>query len=167
MPPGADPQRWEFNCPSENMALASLGTDISSPGSVSHTVPRADGIHMGSGCRWAPCPGCSSGKRLRKTQFSNSSTSPLSCLSKAKRKLDLEGIGRPAVPEFRTPKGKCIRVDGLPSPKSKSFWWAPASGWHGTGGNGSTQVTSTGVCFRLFPFPRFLVYSSHLILSSK
>ncbi|XP_057566528.1 transcription factor E2F2 isoform X2 [Hippopotamus amphibius kiboko] len=36
----------------------------------------------------------------------------------AKRKLDLEGIGRPAVPEFRTPKGKCIRVDGLPSPKT-------------------------------------------------
>ncbi|XP_017742032.1 PREDICTED: transcription factor E2F2 isoform X1 [Rhinopithecus bieti] len=35
----------------------------------------------------------------------------------AKRKLDLEGIGRPAVPEFPTPKGKCIRVDGLPSPK--------------------------------------------------
>ncbi|XP_039710756.1 transcription factor E2F2-like [Pteropus medius] len=34
----------------------------------------------------------------------------------AKRKLDLEGIGRPAVLEFRTPKGKCIRVDGLPSP---------------------------------------------------
>ena len=40
-------------------------------------------------------------------------------LPKAKRKLDLEGIGRPTVPEFRTPKGKCIRVDGLPSPKSK------------------------------------------------
>ncbi|KAM9245040.1 LOW QUALITY PROTEIN: transcription factor E2F2 [Dugong dugon] len=39
----------------------------------------------------------------------------------AKRKLDLEGIGRPAVPEFRTPKGKCIRVDGLPSPKSIRF----------------------------------------------
>ncbi|XP_055254460.1 transcription factor E2F2 isoform X2 [Moschus berezovskii] len=36
----------------------------------------------------------------------------------AKRKLDLEGIGRPTVPEFRTPKGKCIRVDGLPSPKT-------------------------------------------------
>ncbi|XP_037674278.1 transcription factor E2F2 isoform X2 [Choloepus didactylus] len=36
----------------------------------------------------------------------------------AKRKLDLEGIGRPAVPEFRTPKGKGIRVDGLPSPKT-------------------------------------------------
>ncbi|KAK2496361.1 hypothetical protein MC885_001762 [Smutsia gigantea] len=36
----------------------------------------------------------------------------------AKRKLDLEGIGRPAVPEFRTPKGKCIRVDGFPSPKT-------------------------------------------------
>ncbi|KAM4806400.1 transcription factor E2F2 isoform 2-T2 [Urocitellus parryii] len=36
----------------------------------------------------------------------------------AKRKLDLEGIGRPVVPEFRTPKGKCIRVDGLPSPKT-------------------------------------------------
>ncbi|XP_060061488.1 transcription factor E2F2 isoform X1 [Erinaceus europaeus] len=36
----------------------------------------------------------------------------------AKRKLDLEGIGRPAVPEFRTPKGKSIRVDGLPSPKT-------------------------------------------------
>ncbi|XP_020030978.1 transcription factor E2F2 isoform X1 [Castor canadensis] len=36
----------------------------------------------------------------------------------AKRKLDLEGIGRPAVHEFRTPKGKCIRVDGLPSPKT-------------------------------------------------
>ncbi|XP_023075459.1 transcription factor E2F2 isoform X2 [Piliocolobus tephrosceles] len=36
----------------------------------------------------------------------------------AKRKLDLEGIGRPAVPEFPTPKGKCIRVDGLPSPKT-------------------------------------------------
>ncbi|OBS63598.1 hypothetical protein A6R68_07858 [Neotoma lepida] len=36
----------------------------------------------------------------------------------AKRKLDLEGIGRPAIPEFRTPKGKCIRVDGLPSPKT-------------------------------------------------
>ncbi|XP_002913315.1 transcription factor E2F2 isoform X1 [Ailuropoda melanoleuca] len=36
----------------------------------------------------------------------------------AKRKLDLEGIGRPAVPEFRTPKGKCIRVDGLPSPRT-------------------------------------------------
>lgn len=78
MPPGADPQRWEFNCPSENMALASLGTDISSPGSVSHTVPRADGIHMGSGCRWAPCPGCSSGKRLRKTQFSLTLPLPLS-----------------------------------------------------------------------------------------
>lgn len=47
------------------------------------------------------------------------------CLSlpKAKRKLDLEGIGRPAVPEFRTPKGKCIRVDGLPSPKSKPCCW--------------------------------------------
>ncbi|ERE82290.1 transcription factor E2F3 [Cricetulus griseus] len=36
----------------------------------------------------------------------------------AKRKLDLEGIGRPSVPEFRTPKGTCIRVDGLPSPKT-------------------------------------------------
>ncbi|XP_004465479.1 transcription factor E2F2 isoform X2 [Dasypus novemcinctus] len=39
----------------------------------------------------------------------------------AKRKLDLEGIGRPTVPEFRTPKGKCVTVDGLPShrtPKS-------------------------------------------------
>ncbi|XP_030180759.1 transcription factor E2F2 isoform X1 [Lynx canadensis] len=36
----------------------------------------------------------------------------------AKRKLDLEGIGKPAVPEFRTPKGKCIRLDGLPSPKT-------------------------------------------------
>uniref|UniRef100_A0A452UBC5 E2F transcription factor 2 n=1 Tax=Ursus maritimus TaxID=29073 RepID=A0A452UBC5_URSMA len=36
----------------------------------------------------------------------------------AKRKLDLEGIGRPAVPEFRTPKGKCVRVDGLPSPRT-------------------------------------------------
>uniref|UniRef100_H0X622 E2F transcription factor 2 n=1 Tax=Otolemur garnettii TaxID=30611 RepID=H0X622_OTOGA len=36
----------------------------------------------------------------------------------AKRKLDLEGIGRPAIPEFRTPKGKCIRMDGLPSPKT-------------------------------------------------
>ncbi|XP_054427442.1 transcription factor E2F2 [Pteronotus mesoamericanus] len=36
----------------------------------------------------------------------------------AKRKLDLEGIGRPAVLEFQTPKGKCIRVDGLPSPKT-------------------------------------------------
>uniref|UniRef100_A0A8C4L5X2 E2F transcription factor 2 n=1 Tax=Equus asinus asinus TaxID=83772 RepID=A0A8C4L5X2_EQUAS len=36
----------------------------------------------------------------------------------AKRKLDLEGIGRPAVPEFRTPKGKSVRVDGLPSPKT-------------------------------------------------
>nr|XP_012295491.1 transcription factor E2F2 [Aotus nancymaae] len=36
----------------------------------------------------------------------------------AKRKLDLEGIGRPAVLEFPTPKGKCIRVDGLPSPKT-------------------------------------------------
>lgn len=36
----------------------------------------------------------------------------------AKRKLDLEGIGRPAVPEFRTPKGKCIRLDGLPSPRT-------------------------------------------------
>ncbi|KAL6033942.1 hypothetical protein STEG23_025279 [Scotinomys teguina] len=36
----------------------------------------------------------------------------------AKRKLDLESIGRPAIPEFRTPKGKCIRVDGLPSPKT-------------------------------------------------
>ncbi|GAB1289097.1 Transcription factor E2F2 [Apodemus speciosus] len=36
----------------------------------------------------------------------------------AKRKLDLEGLGRPAVPEFLTPKGKCIRVDGLPSPKT-------------------------------------------------
>uniref|UniRef100_A0A8C9J9P8 E2F transcription factor 2 n=1 Tax=Panthera tigris altaica TaxID=74533 RepID=A0A8C9J9P8_PANTA len=33
-------------------------------------------------------------------------------------KLDLEGIGKPAVPEFRTPKGKCIRLDGLPSPKT-------------------------------------------------
>ncbi|XP_073937098.1 transcription factor E2F2 isoform X2 [Castor canadensis] len=50
----------------------------------------------------------------------------LSCLTRtsgkqtqeAKRKLDLEGIGRPAVHEFRTPKGKCIRVDGLPSPKT-------------------------------------------------
>lgn len=158
MPLGADPQRWEFNCPSENMALASLG--ISFPGSVSRAVPRADGKHMGRGCRWAPCPGCSSGNRLRKTQFSNSSSSPLSCLSKAKRKLDLEGIGRPAVPEFRTPKGKCIRVDGLPSPKSKSFWWAPTAGRYRTGGNSSTQVASPGVCFRLFPFPRFLV-SSH------
>ncbi|XP_077631925.1 transcription factor E2F2 [Crocuta crocuta] len=36
----------------------------------------------------------------------------------AKRKLDLEGIGRPAAPEFRTPKGKCIRLDGLPSPRT-------------------------------------------------
>nr|XP_008263913.1 transcription factor E2F2 [Oryctolagus cuniculus] len=36
----------------------------------------------------------------------------------AKRKLDLEGIGRPAVPEFRTPKGKCISLEGLPSPKT-------------------------------------------------
>ncbi|XP_045715952.1 transcription factor E2F2 [Phyllostomus hastatus] len=36
----------------------------------------------------------------------------------AKRKLDLEGIGRPAVLEFQTPKGKHIRVDGLPSPKT-------------------------------------------------
>uniref|UniRef100_A0A8C5KEH0 E2F transcription factor 2 n=1 Tax=Jaculus jaculus TaxID=51337 RepID=A0A8C5KEH0_JACJA len=36
----------------------------------------------------------------------------------AKRKLDLEGIGRPVVPEFRTPKGKCILADGLPSPKT-------------------------------------------------
>ncbi|XP_008571132.1 PREDICTED: transcription factor E2F2 [Galeopterus variegatus] len=36
----------------------------------------------------------------------------------AKRKLVLEGIGRPVVPEFRTPKGKCVRVDGLPSPKT-------------------------------------------------
>ncbi|XP_047581975.1 transcription factor E2F2 isoform X2 [Lutra lutra] len=36
----------------------------------------------------------------------------------AKRKLDLEGIGRPAVPEFRTPKGKCLRVDSLPSPRT-------------------------------------------------
>lgn len=36
----------------------------------------------------------------------------------AKRKLDLEGIGRPAVLEFQTPKGKCIRVDGLPSPQT-------------------------------------------------
>ncbi|XP_002750465.3 transcription factor E2F2 [Callithrix jacchus] len=36
----------------------------------------------------------------------------------AKRKLNLEGIGRPAVLEFPTPKGKCIRVDGLPSPKT-------------------------------------------------
>ncbi|NIG59339.1 transcription factor E2F2 isoform X1 [Pontoporia blainvillei] len=43
--------------------------------------------------------------------------SPLS-LPKAKRKLDLEGIGKPVVPEFRTPKQKCIRVDGLPSPKT-------------------------------------------------
>ncbi|KAG8506683.1 Transcription factor E2F2 [Galemys pyrenaicus] len=36
----------------------------------------------------------------------------------AKRKLDLEGIGRPAIPEFRTPKGKYTRADGLPSPKT-------------------------------------------------
>ncbi|XP_062049146.1 transcription factor E2F2 isoform X2 [Lepus europaeus] len=36
----------------------------------------------------------------------------------AKRKLDLEGIGRPALPEFRSPKGKCISVEGLPSPKT-------------------------------------------------
>ncbi|KAL0605145.1 Transcription factor E2F2 [Plecturocebus cupreus] len=36
----------------------------------------------------------------------------------AKRKLDLEGIGRPAVLEFPASKGKCIRVDGLPSPKT-------------------------------------------------
>ncbi|XP_053777104.1 transcription factor E2F2 [Desmodus rotundus] len=36
----------------------------------------------------------------------------------AKRKLDLEGIGRPEVLEFQTPKGKHIRVDGLPSPKT-------------------------------------------------
>ncbi|XP_040835460.1 transcription factor E2F2 isoform X1 [Ochotona curzoniae] len=36
----------------------------------------------------------------------------------AKRKLDLEGLGRPAVPEFRMPKGKNIRVEGLPSPKT-------------------------------------------------
>ncbi|XP_008846814.1 transcription factor E2F2 isoform X1 [Nannospalax galili] len=36
----------------------------------------------------------------------------------AKRKLDLEGIGKPSVPEFRTPKGKCIRMDSLPSPKT-------------------------------------------------
>ncbi|XP_033272230.1 transcription factor E2F2 isoform X4 [Orcinus orca] len=42
----------------------------------------------------------------------------LSVPTKAKRKLDLEGIGKPVVPEFRTPKRKCIRVDGLPSPKT-------------------------------------------------
>ncbi|XP_019505651.1 PREDICTED: transcription factor E2F2 isoform X1 [Hipposideros armiger] len=36
----------------------------------------------------------------------------------AKRKLDLEGIGKPAVLEFQTPKGKCIKVDGLPSPQT-------------------------------------------------
>lgn len=36
----------------------------------------------------------------------------------AKRKLDLEGIGKPAVLEFQTPKGKCIRVDSLPSPQT-------------------------------------------------
>ncbi|XP_003934925.2 transcription factor E2F2 [Saimiri boliviensis] len=36
----------------------------------------------------------------------------------AKRKLDLEGIGRPAVLEVPTSKGKFIRVDGLPSPKT-------------------------------------------------
>ncbi|XP_033697326.1 transcription factor E2F2 isoform X3 [Tursiops truncatus] len=39
-------------------------------------------------------------------------------VKRAKRKLDLEGIGKPVVPEFRTPKRKCIRVDGLPSPKT-------------------------------------------------
>nr|XP_020030969.1 transcription factor E2F2-like [Castor canadensis] len=47
-----------------------------------------------------------------------SNPEPLATLCLAKRKLDLEGIGRPAVHEFRTPKGKCIRVDGLPSPKT-------------------------------------------------
>lgn len=56
------------------------------------------------------------GERLKEECFSNSASLPL---SKAKRKLDLEGIGRPAVLEFQTPKGKCIRVDGLPSPQSK------------------------------------------------
>ncbi|XP_068935687.1 transcription factor E2F2 [Petaurus breviceps papuanus] len=37
---------------------------------------------------------------------------------KAKRKLDLEGMGRQGLSEFRTPKGKCSRGDGLPSPKT-------------------------------------------------
>lgn len=36
----------------------------------------------------------------------------------AKRKLDLEGIGRPAILGFQTPKGKYIRLDGFPSPKT-------------------------------------------------
>ncbi|XP_066231502.1 transcription factor E2F2 isoform X2 [Saccopteryx leptura] len=36
----------------------------------------------------------------------------------AKRKLNLEGVGRPAVLDFQTPKGEFIRVDGLPSPKT-------------------------------------------------
>ncbi|XP_072465358.1 transcription factor E2F2 [Notamacropus eugenii] len=37
---------------------------------------------------------------------------------KAKRKLDLEGMGRQGLSEFRTPKGKCSGGDGLPSPKT-------------------------------------------------
>lgn len=75
-------------------------------------------------------------------------------LSKAKRKLDLEGLGRPTVPEFRTPKGKCVRVDGLPSPKSKSFRWAPTVGWHEAGV--PTQVTSPEVYQTSFLFQGFL-----------
>ncbi|XP_027697225.1 transcription factor E2F2 [Vombatus ursinus] len=37
---------------------------------------------------------------------------------KAKRKLDLEGMGRQGLSEFRTPKGKCSGGDGLQSPKT-------------------------------------------------
>uniref|UniRef100_F6S1I1 E2F transcription factor 2 n=1 Tax=Monodelphis domestica TaxID=13616 RepID=F6S1I1_MONDO len=36
----------------------------------------------------------------------------------AKRKLDLEGMGRQGLSEFRTPKGKCGGGEGLPSPKT-------------------------------------------------
>uniref|UniRef100_A0A4X2M200 E2F transcription factor 2 n=1 Tax=Vombatus ursinus TaxID=29139 RepID=A0A4X2M200_VOMUR len=36
----------------------------------------------------------------------------------AKRKLDLEGMGRQGLSEFRTPKGKCSGGDGLQSPKT-------------------------------------------------
>ncbi|XP_056682154.1 transcription factor E2F2 [Monodelphis domestica] len=39
-------------------------------------------------------------------------------LPASKRKLDLEGMGRQGLSEFRTPKGKCGGGEGLPSPKT-------------------------------------------------
>ena len=84
-------------------------------------------------------------------------------LPKAKRKLDLEGIGRPTVPEFRTPKGKCIRVDGLPSPKSKiptPMGYYLRAGWEtrwsGEGQRAAAQAKSLGVIF----LAHFLVYKA-------